>query len=201
MTPGHDAKGRFLPGQQHGVTFTPGHQDMGGGRPPGSPNKPYDSRKELFFERHIESAIADKFCALVVGMMDDLGGQDNLMVGQLQLIRRCAMLSTRCEIMEKEAAEGKPFNDLLYSMLTNTLARALRGLGLEEINARPAQTITVHGLLSDLPVPDNDPSAIKSTLPQGPVEGVASPNRRPGQHSTDRQGVVIGHQQRRGMAT
>jgi hypothetical protein len=92
---GHDALGHFTPGHQH--VFTPGHQSEGG-RPPGSPNKPYDPSKALFFERHIDSAIADRFCALVLGMMDDLGGQDNLGVGQLQLIRRCAMLSTKCEI-------------------------------------------------------------------------------------------------------
>jgi len=71
-----------------------------------------------------------------LGMMDDLGGQDNLAVGQLQLIRRCAMLSTKCEIMEREEAEGKPSNPLIYSMLTNTLSRALKVLGLKAINAR-----------------------------------------------------------------
>src|SRR6516162_5656050 len=102
---GHDQQGRFLPGHKAPHPFTPGHEPMGG-RPPGSPNKPYDSSKELFFERHIETAIADKFCDLVAGMVGDLGGWDNLAVGQLQLIRRCAMISTKCEIMEREAAEG-----------------------------------------------------------------------------------------------
>jgi hypothetical protein len=194
LNDGHDAQGRFIIGNTPSHPFAPGHEPLGG-RPPGSPNKPYNDSKALFFERHIDSAIADRFCGLVLGMVDDLGGQDNLLVGQLQLIRRCAMISTQCEMMEAAAAEGKPFNALIYSMLTNTLARALRGLGLEEFNARPAQTITVHGFLPDLPVPDDDPAAIKSTLPKGPAEGAAPANRRPGQHSADGVGARIQRQQ------
>jgi hypothetical protein len=167
---GHDQQGRFTPGQQHGLPFQPGHDPMGG-RPPGSPNKPFDDRKTLFLERHIETVIANKFCGLVAGLADDLGGFDNLGVGQLQLVRRCAMLGTKCEIMEQEAAEGKPFDALIYSMLTNTLTRALKalGLGMKEFNAHRAQTTIVQGNLPDLPLPPGD-SANPNSQP-GPVSG------------------------------
>jgi hypothetical protein len=127
---GHDKQGRFTPGQQHGIPFTHGHK-FATGRPPGSPNKPYDTGKELFFERHIDSAVADRFCGLVAGIVGDLGGQDNLSHGQLQLIRRCSMISTQCEIMEAAAAEGKPFDVIAYGQLTGHLTRALKALGLK----------------------------------------------------------------------
>ena len=36
-------------------------------------------------------------------MVDDLGGVETLTAGQQQLIKRCAMISVACELMEKEA--------------------------------------------------------------------------------------------------
>jgi hypothetical protein len=196
LNAGQDQQGRFLPGHQHGVPFAPGHQSEGG-RPPGSPNKPFDDRKTLFFEKHIETVIANKFCGLVEGLVGDLGGWDNLGVGQLQLVRRCAMIGTKCEIMEQEAAEGKPFNALIYSMLTNTLTRALKalGLGMKELNAHREQIITVHGLVQDLPVPDTDPASIQSAHPQGPVEGAAQKSPVYSQHSDDGASALIRHRQ------
>jgi hypothetical protein len=176
-----------------------------GGRPPGSPNKPYDSSKELFFERHIETAIADKFCDLVAGMVGDLGGWDNLAVGQLQLIRRCAMISTKCEIMEREAAEGKPFDSLIYSMLTNTLTRALKALGLKELNARPEQTIIVQGHLPDLPLPDDDSATgfFENPVPApqpGPNEGPTYSIKPAPQAAPEEFGAAFGHRQHRESA-
>jgi hypothetical protein len=127
----HDQRGRFTPGHQpYGRPFTSSNT-FATGRPPGSPNKPYDTGKELFFERHIDSAVADRFCGLVVGIVADLGGEDNLSNGELQLIRRCAMISTQCEIMEVAAAEGKPFDIIAYCLATNCLTRALKALGLK----------------------------------------------------------------------
>jgi hypothetical protein len=127
---GQDKHGKFMPGNSIGRQFTPDHK-FATGRPPGSPNKPYDAGRELFFERHIESAIADRFCSLVAGIVGDLGGQDNLSNGQLQLIRRSAMLSTHCELMEQGAAEGKSFDPIVYGQLTGHLTRALKALGLK----------------------------------------------------------------------
>ena len=43
-------------------------------------------------------------------MAFDLGGRENLTEAQQQLIRRCAMLSAQCELMEAEAVQGKPLN-------------------------------------------------------------------------------------------
>jgi hypothetical protein len=127
---GQDQTGKFAPGNGIGPRFTPGHK-FATGRPPGAPNKPYDAGRELFFERHIESAIADRFCSLVAGIVGDLGGQDNLSNAQLQLIRRSAMISTHCEMMETGAAEGKPFDPITYGQLTGHLTRALKALGLK----------------------------------------------------------------------
>jgi hypothetical protein len=176
---GRDAQGRFTPGQQNGIPFTPGHELAdGSGRPPGSPNKPYNPHKELFFERHIETVIANKFRDLVDGLVGDLGGWDELGVGQLQLVRRCAMLCTQCEIWEQKAAEGGPFDPLLYSMLTNTLTRALKalGLGMKDIEAHRGQVITVVDALPDLPLADTDSaSPTYRPSPEGARPGANAP--------------------------
>jgi hypothetical protein len=108
----------------------------------------------------------------------DLGGFDNLGVGQLQLIRRCAMLCTQCEIWEQKAAEGGPFDPLMYSMLTNTLTRALKALGLtmKQLEAHQGQTIVISSALPDLPLPDDDPSNPNHhPPPKGARKGASGP--------------------------
>jgi Putative transposase len=42
-----------------------------------------------------------------VRMAFDLGGRENLTEAQQQLIRRCAMISAQCELMEQETVGGK----------------------------------------------------------------------------------------------
>ncbi len=62
------------------------------------------------------------------------------MAGQGQLIKRCAMISVACELMEQEAMSGQPLNALAYGTLTGHLTRTLNALGLkrEPIDVTPA---------------------------------------------------------------
>jgi hypothetical protein len=73
-------------------------------------------------------------------MADDLGGSETLTVGQGQLIKRCAMISVACELMEQEAMSGQPLNAIAYGTLTGHLTRTLNALGLkrEPIDVTPA---------------------------------------------------------------
>jgi uncharacterized protein (UPF0548 family) len=63
--------------------------------------------------------------------MVDLGGRENLTEAQQQLIRRCAMISAQCELMEQETVGGKPLNAIAYGTLTGHLTRTLNALGLK----------------------------------------------------------------------
>ena len=54
-------------------------------------------------------------------MAFDLGGRENLTEAQQQLIRRCAMISAQCELMEQETVGGKPLNAIAYGTLTGHL--------------------------------------------------------------------------------
>ena len=76
----------------------------------------------------------------LVGMVNDLGGSETLSAGQQQLVKRCAMISVACELMEKEAISGQPLNAIAYGTLTGHLTRTLNALGLkrEPIDVTPA---------------------------------------------------------------
>ncbi len=52
---------------------------------------------------------------------NDLGGSETLSAGQQQLVKRCAMISVACELMEKEAISGQPLNAIAYGTLTGHL--------------------------------------------------------------------------------
>ena len=82
-------------------------------------------------------------------MVDDLGGVETLSAGQQQLIKRCAMISVACELMENEAISGQPLNAIAYGTLTGHLTRTLNALGLkrEPIDVTPA----LHQYLDALP--------------------------------------------------
>ena len=54
-------------------------------------------------------------------MVNDLGGSETLSAGQQQLVKRCAMISVACELMEKEAISGQPLNAIAYGTLTGHL--------------------------------------------------------------------------------
>jgi hypothetical protein len=68
---------------------------------------------------------------LIVRMINDLGGHDVLSAGEQQLIRRCAMISVQCELMEQQAIAGAPLDAIAYGTLTGHLARTLSLLGLK----------------------------------------------------------------------
>jgi hypothetical protein len=126
MAGNRDANGYFSKGNK-----------LGSGRPKGARNKP---RAYPFMDENDLSAPARRFRALLVRMADDLGGSDILTAGQQQLIKRCAMISVACELMEKEAMSGQPLNAIAYGTLTGHLMRTLNTLGLkrEPIDVTPA---------------------------------------------------------------
>jgi hypothetical protein len=125
-------------GQDHLGRFTPGNK-LSKGRPPGSPNKPIDpgvrifrmEAKQRLFEEESPSTTAQRFRILLAGIISDLGGEEALSIGQMQLARRCAWISTQCEIMEQEATPVAPLNLTVYGVLTGHLCRALAMLGLK----------------------------------------------------------------------
>ena len=87
-------------------------------------------------------------------MAFDLGGRENLTEAQQQLIRRCAMISAQCELMEQETVGGKPLNAIAYGTLTGHLTRTLNALGLkrEPIDVTPV----LNEYLSTLPPETQD---------------------------------------------
>jgi hypothetical protein len=73
------------------------------GRPRGARNNPPTFK---FLEDDLRLAPARRFRMLIVRMINDLGGPDVLSAGEQQLIRRCAMISVQCELMEQQAIAG-----------------------------------------------------------------------------------------------
>jgi hypothetical protein len=70
-------------------------------------------------------------------LVADLGGDDMLGEGQRQLVRRVALLSWQCEMMEARAVVGEPLDLDQYGQLVDRLGRALQRIGLQRV-ARPA---------------------------------------------------------------
>ena len=89
---------------------------------------------------------------------NDLGGRENLTEPQQQLIRRCAMISAQCELMEAETVGGKPLNAIAYGTLTGHLTRTLNALGLkrEPIDVTPA----LYEYLDTLQAPAEPPDLV-----------------------------------------
>ena len=87
-------------------------------------------------------------------MTYDLGGSESLTEGQQQLVRRCAMISAQCELIEAETVHGKPLNAIAYGTLTGHLTRTLNALGLkrEPIDVTPV----LNEYLSTLPAETQD---------------------------------------------
>ena len=50
---------------------------------------------------------------------------------KIQLARRCAWISTQCEVLERRAEPGQPVDLTLYTMLTGHLTRTFGVLGLK----------------------------------------------------------------------
>lgn len=70
--------------------------------------------------------IFDQLCA-------DLGGWDLLSEAQLQLARRCALISIKCEEIEADAVVGDDIDLELYGKLTDRLGRCLQRLGIKRV--------------------------------------------------------------------
>jgi hypothetical protein len=131
MIAGHDKRGRFTSGA--------GNK----GRPKGSRNKPPRSGN-----RQLERAdhpVLLRFHELLSRIVDDLGGPDALSTGQEQLARRCAWMSTQCEIIEKKETETLQSIDYAkYTNMAGHLVRSFRSLGLE----RQPRTLVLQDYLS-----------------------------------------------------
>ena len=132
------------------MTFYKGNR-YGKGRPPGSLNRP---KEYAFMQEDSTSVSARRFRTLIGRMTYDLGGSESLTEGQQQLIRRCAMISAQCELMEAETVQGKPLNAIAYGTLTGHLTRTLNALGLkrEPIDVTPV----LNEYLSILPAETQD---------------------------------------------
>jgi hypothetical protein len=89
-----------------------------------------------------------RFRDLLAAISNDLGGAEHLSTGQMQLARRCALISVACEEMEQKAVKGEDFNVEMYGTLTDRLGRALSRLGLQ----RQPRDITpsLEGYLNDI---------------------------------------------------
>jgi hypothetical protein len=124
-------KGEYTPerGRSEHGHFAKGNK-LTTGRPKGARNKP---RTPSFLEDDLRLAPAHRFRGLVARMATDLGGVEILSAGEQQLIRRCAMISVQCEIMEKAAVEGGTIDATAYGTLTGHLARTLSLLGLKRV--------------------------------------------------------------------
>jgi hypothetical protein len=77
------------------------------------------------------SLMGRRFRDLVQDIALDLGGTEMLSTGQLQLIRRAAMLSVQCEALEAEAVSGREFDTETFGQLTDRLGRCFQRLGLK----------------------------------------------------------------------
>jgi hypothetical protein len=144
MEPQPKSRGFFRKGNKYGK-----------GRPFGSRNKPKDYP---FMKDGSTMVSAQRFRTLASRMAFDLGGRENLTEAQQQLIRRCAMISAQCELMEQETVGGKPLNAIAYGTLTGHLTRTLNALGLkrEPIDVTPA----LHEYLDTLQAPAEPPDLV-----------------------------------------
>jgi hypothetical protein len=116
MTGERSEKGHFSPGNK-----------LGKGRPKGSPNKPL----RVFPADEPRSPVASRFRGLLADIIVDLGGEDMMSAGEMQLAKRCAWVSVQCEIMERKPPET--FNVTAYATLMGHLTRTLSLLGLKRV--------------------------------------------------------------------
>ena len=130
---------------------------FGKGRPPGARNKP---RAYPFADEGDTSAPARRFRGLIAQMAADLGGATALTAAQRQLIKRGAMLSVQCELMEKSVMDGGEFNAAAYGVLVNYLVRTLNVLGIK----RELRDVTpaLHAYIETLPAETQDAAAAAS---------------------------------------
>jgi hypothetical protein len=98
---------------------------------------------QLLADLDHRKAWARRLKDLIAGSISDLGGIDAVSEHEKVLIRRAAMLTLQCELLEQRFAKnenGEATNKQIetYQRTTNTLRRVLESLGLE----RRARDIT-----------------------------------------------------------
>jgi hypothetical protein len=89
------------------------------------------------------SMTARRFKDLVYDIAGDLGGRDHLSTGEMQLIRRAAMLSAECERQEALAVrEDVEFDCDGYVVKVNALRRVLETIGLRRATRDVTPTLS-----------------------------------------------------------
>jgi hypothetical protein len=70
---------------------------------------------------------------IIAGLLSDKGGIENTSAGEQILIKRCGVLTTECERLEKKFATTEPtFEQVhMYQSIVNSLRRTLESIGLE----------------------------------------------------------------------
>ncbi len=76
------------------------------------------------------SVFGRRFRDLVTDFIEDLGGQDAVSTAEIQLIRRAAAISSLCEGLEVDMANGVAVDLERYNALVNSLNRCLGSIGL-----------------------------------------------------------------------
>ena len=88
------------------------------------------------------SKVARRFRDILAEVISDIaqGDSSSLSEGQRQLARRCAMISTQCELLEARAVAGENFDIEVYGQLVDRLGRAFARIGLTRnvIDASPS---------------------------------------------------------------
>jgi hypothetical protein len=100
--------------------------------------------RSLYLNGDVRTRASRRFRDLLAAVANDLGGADHLSTGQMQLARRCAMISVTCELMEQDAVSGKEFDTNTYGLLTDRLGRAFTRLGLERQPRDITQTLDAY---------------------------------------------------------
>jgi hypothetical protein len=77
------------------------------------------------------STVARRARDIARAIISDLGGVAVMSEAKMQLVRRSALISVKCEVMEAQATSGAEIDLELYGKLTDRLGRALDRLGLE----------------------------------------------------------------------
>src|SRR5262245_39276817 len=79
------------------------------------------------------SPIARRVRDIFQDLTSDLGGIDLLSTAQLQLCRRCALLSVTCETIEAEYVAGERVDTEAFGKASERLRRLLQTLGLKRV--------------------------------------------------------------------
>jgi hypothetical protein len=79
------------------------------------------------------SAVARRFRDICSAIASDQGGPDQLSEVRLQLTRRFAAAAVIAETMEAELARGKQIDVMKHAVLTSTMVRVARRIGINRV--------------------------------------------------------------------